>query len=144
MECVLIDVGYNLSWKKIISWILAVLLHFTRIQEIIKKWIITQRSNTARIQEIILFTTNDSPHQSTHTPKICNKNKTNIPATRWIFYIIHHMSKINTLQCNVLLQFSSIKQWYTHTHTHIYIYIYKHPIHTVTNVWTSTSIHHLP
>jgi len=80
--------GLSFGLKRIISWILAVLLHFARIQEIIKKWIITKWSNTARIQEIILFTTNYSPHQSTHTPKICNKNKTNIPTAWWILYII--------------------------------------------------------
>jgi len=103
---------------------------------LIISWILAKWSNTARIQEIILFTTNDSPYQSTHTPKICNKNKTNIPATRWILYIIHHMFKINTLQCNVLMQFSSIKQQY--------IYTYQHPLHTITNFWMSASMHYLP
>jgi len=45
---------------------------------------------SARFQEIILFNTNDIPHQSAHTPKICHKNKSNIPSTRWSFYIIDH------------------------------------------------------
>jgi len=77
----------------------------------------------SRIQEIILYTTKNNPHQSTHTQKICSENKTNIPATQWILCFIHHKSKINTVQCNVLMQFSSIKQRYilistSNTHHH--------------------------
>ena len=88
---------------------------------------------SARIQEIILFNTKANLHRSTHALKIYNKNKSNISTTRWSLYIIHHMSKTNSLhQCisNVLIQFSSIKQryiyMYTHTYMCIYIYTYIH------------------